>query len=844
MTSSQNTQRETTPGISKVTDLDQEFQTDVKTKRKLVFEIDTPAIRADSNGHKVDLRSTEFYQDESKRSKFEKEFGYRGSDSSENRKYMKDNGLANWNRKTDEIPNLENIDIVDKKLVETVIAEESWHNSQLAMENLLLQAYYHKLPPKYTDKLEAAILEAPAYDYTKPQDRDMSYKNEATSEYSERFLGFIDLQDKKLVQLVIDTESYPNNKIALENLIKNAKRLELEDRYIEKIERALLESPKITYIKPEVSYKYYRAGTDKKEDSLDRSLEREYAPELIEADKRLISFLIETESYHKSRIALENLLLRAKKLGIDQDLISKTELVLESMPEQVRYLEYSPPAKRKAFPNIDYLDGVLDDSRKFAEDVKKADEKLTILVVRTKSLPESLTALATYLPYISKLKVGSVFKLNKKKAGESFELTITEEEKMKYKDSILDKAKEILKEQTLQQLEKTYYTLGISEKYLPIRNEIIRKINELLPDDAEGLANELIDSTNRDAKAVYRKLILKKANTLGIYDDFENALGDYSNFIDRIDEDIKSWQKPEARITQKKKNVKEGHQVDRSHKEYKVDSVPMSGMTMSQVTEDGVVFKEMVGHFGESSEAMEYLREHNLKLWKSALKGEIPDLDVSKAKDIELLATAFRQDSTHKSKLAIENYLMQIIKTVPGLLKYALEHLPDEWKSDTKNIEDLSSRASDYHNLYTCNHLRKNETILDILEDFKKENIDFVQEDSKEGISPIDFGINMDKLSLKEQPNTPESSDLKKLIDQIAGGSVEDSVIDLGMLQQIAKLAKKAMPGSYDHRPDSIISDVSSASSNSDSASHRDSFSSSTGLIGENTLSLIISTEC
>lgn len=838
MASSKNSRRETPEGISKIIDLDDEFNTPIHARRKLIFEVDIPPTETKDFGHKVNPSIPEYYIDESRLTQFEKEFGYRGSDSQENRKYMEENGLPRWNMPKAYIPGLDNLDIVSKKLVQIIIEQNSWPNSSLAMENLLLQAYYHNLGEKYTGKIEAAILDMPGYEYIKPQDRDIGSTSEKAEEQTSRYIGFIDLQDKKLVQLVIDTESYPNNKIALENILKNATRLELEEKYIQKLEKAIENAPEVSYVRPEERYKSFRAGTDKREDSLDRALNKEYAPGLIEADKRLITLLIETESYHPTKTALENLITRAKKLKMDPDLIAKAESNLEYVEDSILYETPNKFGTHTITQNTDHLDGVLDDSREFSPEIYEADDKLTILVVRTKSLPESLTALATYLPYIAKLKVGSVFKFNTKSPGDSFELTINESEKAKYTNSVISKAKELAQGQSLEQLEKTYFTLGSSPKYLPIRKEIIDGINALLPDDAEGLAQKLVYATNRDAKAIFRKVILDKANSLNLYTQFEKSLGKNGHCIEKIEADLNAWQKPEARITPKNKNHKDGHLVERKHKEYQADSAHISGMTMNQVTEDGIVFKEMIGHFGESQETMEYLREHNLPLWRSTLKGDIPDLYNSKMHDIELLATAFRQGSTHKSKTAIENYLMQIIKTVPGLLKYALDNLPEEWKADPENLNNLSSRASDYHKSYTFNYDRKSETILDVLKDFIKENHN--ETDSKDAES----------TPSEERVQDKEKLNLELLIEEIASGKSDVSVIDLGMLQQIAKLAKNSLPSVADQRPDSIISDAYSTSSQTDTDSHRSSVSSADGIIGDGLMgkdafsNIIITTEC
>ena len=366
--------------------------------------------------------------------------------------YNKEHAFTNMAFGDSEIPGFEGVELANKRLVELVIEQEAWPKTSLALENLLLQAYAYNLGEEYTGKIEALLLNIADTEYTAPDKRDMPGLKKESEPLADAvpFLGFIDLQDKRLVELVIETKSWPNNNIALENLLRNAKRLGLDTKYITSVSQALKEAPVVDYTQPEKRYLTYKAGTDAVEDSLDRALAAGYDEfmTLAESDQRM------AEMVESSRASWESYKHKAAEP------VKRT------------------PASDLYEPAEDYMDGILAADREYSPEVVKADEKLTTLVVRTKSLPASLTALDNYLKCLANLREGVILEFNSKRPGETFELEITSGVKEDLKAKVLKKADEIIPH-TLSGLSKYLDKIWYSRVKGPIKHWIKFGIAEL-----------------------------------------------------------------------------------------------------------------------------------------------------------------------------------------------------------------------------------------------------------------------------------------------------------------------------------------------------------------------------
>lgn len=639
-------------------------------------------------GHNVESRSSEYFVGPSIKSEFERTYGYSKADSEETKKYMDANNLLQWNSAQDGIPGIEEVQVVNKALVMKVIEQDAWPKNTLAIENLLIQADIHQLPHTYQLKLTNALKKMDvAQEYTPPHIREMPTpkEDEGYEMTPDNRLTFMTLRDKKLVEIVIETESWAKNSIALENLLRAANKLGLESKYIEKVQEALNMSPKSFYIHPEQRFHTYKSGSDKKEDSLDRELARDLETQqaLLEYDRALVTQVIETGHWHQSKNALGSLLLEAKRLKLGPELLKKVEDAFASMPEMPA-VQYIRPSEDHT-PTKNYLDGVLAPERIFAPEIVIADAKLTVLVFRLDSLPESLTALAPYISSVRKLKEGTMLQFNAQKPGEEITQEVTAEFKEKLEVKVLEKADSIIPDK-LDGLAKCFDRLDHSRTFGVMREKVLAKIDLALPDNAKDLAKALRYMNQKKFSIKMQEFAIVKAEKLNLKEEFENALGSKVNIIEEIERE-KAEQA--AKFT---KPVKPGHHVDRMHSQYSVDSALKNGMKM---TGNG----GMIGYFGDSHETREFLEKHSLTLWKSSLSATIPGTKALENLDQKHIAVLVRMVKDTKewpasgSFKAIENLLIQVMHLLPNELGELLAILPALWKQDIGNMVSLFARA-------------------------------------------------------------------------------------------------------------------------------------------------------
>jgi hypothetical protein len=605
------------------------------------------------------------------------------------------------NYKNYAFPGFEGVNLANEELVRLVVETGSWPKSRVALENLLYNSYLHKFNDEFQGKIlkQLGTHEEGDEVYTAPHKRDMPgpKEQEASLEDAVPYLGFIDLQDKNLIELVIKTGSWSKNVIALENLLYNAKKLGLGEEYTSKVEEALKTTPITSYTTPEQHSENYTRGKDKVETSLDRALDKKYESyeELRLYDQKLVTSVIETKSWHNSQAALKSLLDSATALGLDEKYTSKVQTALDAYDTSTtQHTSSGRLSCSTDYAPEDGLDRAL--NAPFATEIIVADAKLTVLVVKTASLPKSLTALDSYLKTIAKLKEGTILEFNSKKPGEKFTLPVTKELKEKLTQNVLDKADEIIPKD-INGLAKCFDKLIASRTSGVIKEKVLDEIDSALPRTARELAATLKLMDKWEFSPQMKQLVVEKAENYSTISSLKSALGNKAYLLDEIKEDNSpTWQAPKAKSNSP---GSPGHKVDRMNEKYKDDSAHSKTMTARVVTDFGdfaVITRERIGHDGESQATLRYMKEHGLPHWKSALTTKIPTLD--KLSDVEVKnLTALTQTISSTKKWpggnnVIENLLVQVMHFLPHQTETMLNALPLEWTQNIGNMVSLFGR--------------------------------------------------------------------------------------------------------------------------------------------------------